>query len=95
MRMCGAAFDCSAALATVDVLALGPTAPATLPLTALLPTVPPAAASALSPARVRKDHWKGMSPGQLGAIQATQLQQVVEGRSRKEAEKAWEQQYDR
>jgi hypothetical protein len=56
---------------------------------------PAAAASALSPARVRKDHWKGMSPGQVGGILATQLRQVEEARERREGERQWEQEYDR
>ncbi|KAF8067303.1 RIBC2 [Scenedesmus sp. PABB004] len=37
---------------------------------------PGQAASALSPARVRRDHWKGMSPSQRSAIQQEQLAQV-------------------
>ncbi|GBF98693.1 hypothetical protein Rsub_11407 [Raphidocelis subcapitata] len=36
---------------------------------------PALAASALSPARVRRDHWKGMTPEQRAAIRAEQLAQ--------------------
>jgi hypothetical protein len=44
---------------------------------------------------VRKDHWKGMSPGQVGGIQAVQLRQVEEARERRAGEKQREQEYDR
>lgn len=46
---------------------------------------PQQAASALSPVRVRKDHWKGMSPEQLAAIKQQQAAQLEAKRAAEEA----------
>lgn len=49
---------------------------------------PSTAQSTLSPYRVRKDHWKGMSPEQLGAIEAERLQQLQERKAATQREAA-------
>ncbi|KAK9816917.1 hypothetical protein WJX72_007072 [[Myrmecia] bisecta] len=47
---------------------------------------PNTAASALSPYRVRKDHWKGMSEAEKRAIAAEQLAQMEDRAARRQAE---------
>eukprot|EP00891_Asterochloris_glomerata_P005719 jgi/Astpho2/5719/fgenesh1_pm.00079_%23_56_t len=54
---------------------------------------PAMAASATSPFRVRKDHWKGMSETEKRAIADMQLQQMAEKQSRKQQELQEEAEY--
>lgn len=56
---------------------------------------PNVAASAQSPLRVRKDHWKGMSELEKRAVLEQQLAQMEEKRARKQAQEAQEAAYAR
>lgn len=56
---------------------------------------PNMAASASSPYRVRKDHYKGMTEAEVAAIQATQLAQMDELKTRREQERMDEVTYAR
>lgn len=49
---------------------------------------PLTATSTLSPFRVRKDHWKGMSETEKRAILETQLRQMAEAKAKRAAEAA-------
>ncbi|GAB4816870.1 hypothetical protein N2152v2_003916 [Parachlorella kessleri] len=51
--------------------------------------------SALSPYRVRRDHWKGMSAGQLEGIRNTQAQQMAAKAQEQQHELHEKQAYDR